>query len=91
MTITTSKQLAEALGEGWATGEYDDAFCGSPLAVHINGHLVESLGSGIQFYGSSACVETDPYSLPRAAVLAMADELEAEAKALRDSVKEGGE
>lgn len=90
MTITTSKQLAEVLGPKWVASSRPEAM--SAQLAHPSGGPA-CIWAGLTSYGwcriltpsgGEAC-DADP----RAAVLALADRLEAEARALRESVKEG--
>jgi len=87
VTITTSKQLAEALGPKWRASEDADriglreatfqntqVLCGEPVKG------VRATDGGTIVFRKS----------PRAAVLALADKLEAEARALRESVRKEG-
>jgi hypothetical protein len=85
MTITTSKQLAEALGPAFtASADLGDLFFATTGTVQVGGPFRDGPEAwrvlfDLCLYGPD----------PRAAVLALADRLEAEARALRESVKEG--
>lgn len=80
MTITTSKQLAEALGPEWEASEYEYAV--SAYCKSAKQWVVGSFGT-FRIYAEQEAINRSP----RAAVLALADKLEAEAAALRRSVK----
>jgi len=81
MTITTSKQLAEALGPGWSPLPFvnPEAYL---RGSHCNVWRHHRSGWRAGYDGLTCRGPT-----PRAAVLALADKLEAEAKALRESVR----
>lgn len=82
MTITTSKQLAEVLGPKWKP---------VPWALFLRAALGRAVVTPSKSGGFVAILQTVSLRRkdPRAAVLALADRLEAEAQALRESVKEG--
>ena len=81
MTITTSKQLAEALGPKWKP---------VPWALSLRAALGRAVVTPSNRGGLVAILQTVSLRRrdPRTAVLALADRLEAEALALRESVKE---
>ena len=82
MTITTSKQLAEALGGDFKPAAYwpRPRVYSDKYSVRVD-VLTDECVAVKEIYATAAT--------PRAAVLALADRLEAEALALRESVKEG--
>jgi hypothetical protein len=86
VTITTSKQLAEALGPRFQPFAAMAGAC-APLDGGPQEVIVEPWNGLFRAIGPSGVVSLD--ADPRAAVLALADRLEAEARALRESVKEG--
>ena len=84
MTITTSKQLAKALGSAWKPR------AGLPPAAFHSDSIVEQAYEETFSAAPYGAEDMEVYGAdPRAAVLALADRLEAEAQALRESVKEG--
>lgn len=84
MTITTSKQLAEVLGPKWKPR------AGLPPAAFHSDSIVEQSYKETFAAAPYGAEDMEVYGPdPRAAVLALADRLEAEARALRESVKEG--
>lgn len=87
MTITTSKQLAEALGPKWRASKRADSV-GLHVATFAGTQALcgPAIGDKVRCIGGGGIVFRKS---PRAAVLALADRLEAEARALRESVKEG--
>lgn len=95
--ITTSKQLAEALGPKWRASEDADRI-GLREATFQNTQVL--CGEPVKGIRATDGVTIVYRKSPRAAVLALADKLEAkartladrleaEARALRESVKEG--
>ena len=89
MTITTSKQLAEALGPKWA-GHQTRPFLPEALCLDSQATVLSGTTGGRQvFWARMETVTSASSGIPRAAVLALADKLEAEARALRESVREG--